>query len=258
MAWVRLDDSAMSNLKIQRISDSAFRLWMKGLCYCQMHLTDGLIPREALGPMEAKRRDVDALCTPQVEGRAALWSRIDAFGFKVHNYLKYNDSREEVEAKREQSKGRMQKSRARRFSEVAPVVAPQPLEKLRESPHANTPLSLLSTSGSSFPEKRKSDAVVPDEIAERAARFVERYEVLYSEKRKGAKYLRRQPALDWDRACKLCRTWDDARLEKMAVIFLTTDDEWISGTDRGFPVFESRASWCDEKLAAWEAKRKPA
>ena len=97
-----------------------------------------------------------------------------------------------------------------------------------------------------------------DEIAERAGRFVERFEALYSEKRKGAKYLRRQPALDWDRATKLCQTWDDARLEKMAVIFLTTDDEWISGTDRGFAVFASKATWCDDRLTAWEAKRKPA
>jgi len=118
--------------------------------------------------------------------------------------------------------------------------------------------SSVSSSERESERKPTSGLIVTDEIAERAGRFVERFEALYSEKRKGAKYLRRQPALDWDRATKLCQTWDDARLEKMAVIFLTTDDEWISGTDRGFAVFASKATWCDDRLTAWEAKRKPA
>ncbi len=108
-------------------------------------------------------------------------------------------------------------------------------------------------------ETATGNLIVSEALADRAGRFVERFAELYSEKRKGAKYLRRQPALDWDRATKLCQTWDDGRLEKMAVIFLTTDDEWISGTDRGFAVFCARATWCDERLAAWEAQqRKPA
>ena len=86
----------MSNLKILRLSDSAFRLWVKGLCYCQTHLTDGRIPREALGPMEAKKKDVDLLANPQIEGRAPLWGRIDGFGFQVNDFLDWNDCRETV------------------------------------------------------------------------------------------------------------------------------------------------------------------
>ena len=118
-------------------------------------------------------------------------------------------------------------------------------------PHGNG-----NGNGNALQEKKdRSNLIVPDDIAERAGRFVDRFEALYTEKRKGAKYLRRQPALDWDRACTLCRTWDDARLEKMATIFLTTDDEWISNSDRGFAVFAAKATWCDERLAAWEAKQ---
>lgn len=105
MAWVRIHDGAMGNLKILRLSDSAFRLWIRGLCYCQTHLTDGLIPREALRSLEAKRRDVDMLNSVLVDGRAPLWES-HAIGFKVHDYLLWNDCREKVQERQEKAKER--------------------------------------------------------------------------------------------------------------------------------------------------------
>ena len=95
MAWVRIHDGAMQNMKVSRLSDSAFRLWIRGLCYCQTALTDGLIPREALGQMGAKRRDVDMLSSILVAGTAPLWEP-HPIGFKVHDYLAYNDCRDKV------------------------------------------------------------------------------------------------------------------------------------------------------------------
>jgi hypothetical protein len=106
MAWVRIHDGAMQDLKISGLSDSAFRLWIRGLCYCQTALTDGLIPHSALRDMGAKRKDVDELATPQVENRTALWERIDQFGFKVHDYLDWNDSREKVTGRKIAAKQR--------------------------------------------------------------------------------------------------------------------------------------------------------
>jgi hypothetical protein len=102
----------------------------------------------------------------------------------------------------------------------------------------------------------RTGLIVPDDVGERAGRFLEKYAELYAKHRHGAKILRMRPALDWDKACNLCQTWDDARLEKMAVILLTTNDDWIAGTDRGFGVFVARAQWCDERLAAWEADQR--
>lgn len=96
MAWVRIHDGAMGNLKILRLSDSAFRLWVKGLTYCQIHLTDGLLPREALEGMAAKRKDVEQLSAVLVPDKSPLWEPIPKFGFKVHDYLAWNDSREKV------------------------------------------------------------------------------------------------------------------------------------------------------------------
>lgn len=95
-------------------------------------------------------------------------------------------------------------------------------------------------------------------IAERAGRLVDRYGELYAKHCHGAqtKRVRTRPALDWQEACSLVATWDDETLEKLMVIVLTTDDEWISGTDRAFRVFAAKATWADYRLKHWEARQK--
>jgi hypothetical protein len=58
--------------------------------------------------------------------------------------------------------------------------------------------------------------------------------------------------LEFSEAVQLCRTWDDKRLEKLAVLVLTTDDDWIARTDRGWKIFVKKATWADNALAEWE------
>ena len=105
-------------------------------------------------------------------------------------------------------------------------------------------------------ECARTGLVVSDELGARAAALLDTFGALYAKHRHGAKLFRRRPALDWDQACQLCRTWDDARLTKMIEILLTTDDDWVSQTDRGWSVFVARAQWCDERLAVWEASHR--
>ncbi len=90
-----------------------------------------------------------------------------------------------------------------------------------------------------------------DDIASEGGRLLERYQELYRELRKGA-HCRVKGSLDWQRACDLLRDWPFARLEKMARVFLTTDEPWIAGTGRDFGVFASKATWCDDRLRAVE------
>jgi len=59
-------------------------------------------------------------------------------------------------------------------------------------------------------------------------------------------------SLEFQDACSLVAEWDDARLEKLAILVLTTDDPFIAGTDRSFKIFAIKASWADDKLKAWE------
>ena len=88
-----------------------------------------------------------------------------------------------------------------------------------------------------------------------AGRFIEQYQALYPKHRKGARYAVK-PARDYAAAVTLCETWrDDARLEKLAVCFLTTDHKFADEGSRTIPQFLALASWCDCKLAEWEASR---
>lgn len=114
MAWVRIHDAAMADLKISTLSDAAFRLWVRGLCYCQTALTDGLIPHAALRDMGARRKDVDELAAVRVDGRGPLWDRVEGFGFKVHDYLDWNDSRDKVNDRRVRARKRKEQWERRR------------------------------------------------------------------------------------------------------------------------------------------------
>lgn len=127
---------------------------------------------------------------------------------------------------------------------------------------ASPPSSSSSSSSSSVSDLQSTNVrtrardldVIPDEDPQlrRAGKLLERYGELFQEHRRGARYHNRMH-LDFPKACELVKTWaDDARLEKLAVLILTTDDEWISNTDRGFAVFALKATWADDKLRAWE------
>lgn len=93
-------------------------------------------------------------------------------------------------------------------------------------------------------------------VTERAGRFIERYEAMYPEHRKGARYIVK-PHRDYEAAVGLCRTWeDDERLDRIAAVFLTTDHKFAEEGSRTIPQFAALASWCDGKLAEWEAKQR--
>src|SRR5881628_3727375 len=107
MAWVRIHDGALSHPKLVGLVDwrNPFCLWVWGLSYCQMHLTDGLIPTAALPhPVAAK--------TAAKLVASGTWDRHD-LGFTVHDYLDWNDSKELVTKKRTEAKERMTNARQR-------------------------------------------------------------------------------------------------------------------------------------------------
>lgn len=233
MAWVRIHDAAMTHPKIVGLSDSAFRIWVWGLSYTQTHLTDGYIPRSAMSAI-AKRRAVELV-------PARLWDETPD-GYQIHDYLDWNDSKDVVIRKRSDARDRANRSRTHR-SERAPHVLSGVVLRTEIDPER----------GAGENQKPDPLRIVDSDIAGRAGRFVERYGELYQQHRNGARYLSR-PSLDWDYACDLCRTWDDERLAKLAAIFLVSDDPWIAGGARTLGQFKARASWCDDKLRAWEAE----
>jgi len=138
------------------------------------------------------------------------------------------------------------------------------------SPYPSPSPSLISVSVSkeekekSAPPRRASlsglssvsrDPFLDRATTERAGAFVRRYQALYPQYRHGARYTVRD-ARDYAAAVTLCQTWpDDARLEKLAICFLTTDHKFAAEGSRTIPQFLALASWADGELATWEQAR---
>lgn len=110
MTWVRMDDDFPMHRKVRPLSDGAFRLHVSALCWSAKHLTDGYIPEADL-PLASDVR-VPRRRVKELEQRG-LWHRTER-GWLVNDFLEYNDSAEEVKAKRERAAERQRRSRAGR------------------------------------------------------------------------------------------------------------------------------------------------
>jgi hypothetical protein len=117
MPWARLDDRINNDAKLLALSDAAHRMWTCGLAYCSFNLTDGFIPEHAIhafGVRAPNKTKVAAeLCTPSVQGKRALWSKVED-GYRFNDYLDWNDSREKVLAERELAKKRLERFQGKR------------------------------------------------------------------------------------------------------------------------------------------------
>lgn len=109
---IALDDNIADHPKFVGLSNDAFALWVRVIGYCRRHLTDGFIPAAAahsLARSKAPRRTIDELTSPPVgqPDTAPLWVEAPG-GYRVHDYLDWNPSRAQVEAKVEanRAKGR--------------------------------------------------------------------------------------------------------------------------------------------------------
>jgi hypothetical protein len=88
------------------------------------------------------------------------------------------------------------------------------------------------------------------------AAFIARFCELYAKHRHGARFfVKREQHVPLVRA--LLGVYGSERLEKLALVLLKTDDEWVQGTDRGIGILSIKASWLDERLAAYEAQHGP-
>jgi hypothetical protein len=126
MPWIRLSDDYLGDEKISALSHGGFRLWHEGLAHCRRHQTDGLIPFSIMRqlPTFSKSREKE-LATPLREGLAPLWDLIPKMGYKVHNYLEWNPSKECEQERRAESRDRMRgwRDRERRVTKGTPQTA---------------------------------------------------------------------------------------------------------------------------------------
>ena len=106
MSWARIHDSALNSPKLVKLfkASDPLHLWVWGLTYCQLHLTDGAIPAEAVPHGGTKAADV------LIEKR--LWEATSD-GYQIHDYLDWNESKDVISKKRASSRERVTRYRTR-------------------------------------------------------------------------------------------------------------------------------------------------
>lgn len=93
MAWVRLQPEVIDHPKIIGLSDAAFALHIRAICYCNRHMTDGAVPSAALAKI-GKPRAVKELL------KAKVWHQSDDGNYQIHDYLEYQPSKRSVHESR--------------------------------------------------------------------------------------------------------------------------------------------------------------
>jgi hypothetical protein len=96
MVWTQLDDGIYDHPKMLRAGEDATNLYVRSVVWCNKHLTDGAIPKEALRVLTSKP-GVGKLAERLVE--SGLWEPTET-GWFVHDFSDHNPTRAQVEARR--------------------------------------------------------------------------------------------------------------------------------------------------------------
>lgn len=107
MPWFKVDDGFWRHPKVMDLPDAAVALWTKAGSWSADQLTDGEVPKAALRLVNGKPKAADALCD------VGLWTP-SVKGWEFHDWTEYQPTREQVEAKREQTAERVRRWRSRR------------------------------------------------------------------------------------------------------------------------------------------------
>jgi hypothetical protein len=119
MPWVKIDDHFDEHPKVALVGPLGVALQVAALCYSNRNLTDGFVPRSAarrlvdfdglayVSPTNddgfGTGDDVTAKLVIEQMLVAGVWTEVTG-GYQIHNYGKYQPTREQVEAEREQKR----------------------------------------------------------------------------------------------------------------------------------------------------------
>lgn len=94
MSLSRFDDGALWHPKAVEAGEDAANLWMRSILYANRYSTDGLIRTAAVAGFTSKPpKVVAALIASLVTAR--LWDVEPGVGWRIHDFLDWNDSRDE-------------------------------------------------------------------------------------------------------------------------------------------------------------------
>ena len=107
--WYKISVEFFDHPKIFTVPINPRELYQRAICYSKKHLTDGYLSRETLRhiakPQAAdacecirKGRPILEICDEWIDAlhRAKLLDVVDEHFFQVHDYLKWNPSKEHI------------------------------------------------------------------------------------------------------------------------------------------------------------------
>ena len=111
--WARIDDDAPDHPKFATAGDLlgpdgssvAFGFWMRGVCYSNKRLTDGLLPAGVVRTWSPRASKIASALVS-----AGLWEVVEG-GYRIHDYHDYNPRADEVRAKLEADRRRKENER---------------------------------------------------------------------------------------------------------------------------------------------------
>lgn len=117
MTWLKLDDRFARHPKVVGLKHFAFRVHVTALLGCAAHETDGVVKWAWLRPEAARGKPASVLRAACELVECGLWERIGgdetAPVWLIHDYLKYQPSRSQLQAKRAKIAERVAKHRER-------------------------------------------------------------------------------------------------------------------------------------------------
>lgn len=120
--YAKLSNGLWLNDKVNDLIDAnphAFAMWTLAISYCSDELNDGVLTARALRRIGADERDVDDLVS------FGMLDELDDGRYAIHDYLKHQNSREEVEKDKTAAKERMRRNRAAKRSPEPETVEPE-------------------------------------------------------------------------------------------------------------------------------------
>lgn len=100
LPWFRVDTNWHHNDKMLELADAgqfrAMVVYVASIGYAVEHETDGLIPKRALPLLHARTKEAEQLVD------AGLWHKREE-GWDIHNFLRYQKSRDYFEVTRNSS-----------------------------------------------------------------------------------------------------------------------------------------------------------
>ena len=161
MPWAALDDHFHDNPKVLDAPLAAVGLYAIGLSYCNAQLSDGFIPRSVIVGI----RGWAAAAKELIERH--FWEPAEGGGFRVHDYLDWNRSRQVVLAERAAARDRKREARRRPAGQTPDVtrdVRPENHRMSGTTPLPSTPDGLRP---SPDPPNPLTDDAAPDEAPPR-------------------------------------------------------------------------------------------